>query len=86
MLVLGHQAHSHDARHIFRQVDRAHRKFSPRQIEYLANIVRLYRGETPEFVAGEDDEHPGPDPDLKETLTSSSATARASARTPARRC
>ena len=34
-----------DARHIFRQVDRAHRKFSPRQIEYLANIVRLYRGE-----------------------------------------
>ena len=33
-----------DARHIFRQVDRAHRKFSPRQVEYIANIVRLYRG------------------------------------------
>ncbi len=57
-----------DARHVFRQVDRAHRKFSPRQIEFLANIVRLYRGEKPEFVASEDDEHPGPDPDLKESL------------------
>ena len=57
-----------DARHIFRQVDRAHRKFSPRQIEYLANIVRLYRGEEPEFVAGEDDEYPGPDPNLKATI------------------
>ena len=34
-----------DARHIFRQVDRAHREFTPQQIEYLANIVRLYRGE-----------------------------------------
>ena len=57
-----------DARHIFRQMDRAHRKFSPKQIEYIANIVRLYRGEKPEFVAGEDDEYPGPDPDLKETF------------------
>lgn len=57
-----------DARHVFRQVDRAHRKFSPRQIEFLANIVRLYRSEQPEFVAGEDEEHPGPDPDLKETF------------------
>jgi len=34
-----------DARHIFRQVDRAHREFTPEQIEYLGNIVRLYRGE-----------------------------------------
>jgi type I restriction enzyme M protein len=57
-----------DARHIFRQMDRAHRKFSPKQIEYIANIVRLYRSEKPEFVAGEDDEYPGPDPDLKETF------------------
>jgi type I restriction enzyme M protein len=57
-----------DARHVFRQTDRAHRKFSPKQIEYIANIVRLYRGEKPEFVAGEDDEHPGPDPDLNETF------------------
>ncbi|MFH1933622.1 MAG: class I SAM-dependent DNA methyltransferase [Pseudomonadota bacterium] len=34
-----------DARHIFRQIDRAHRDFTPQQIEFLANIVRLYRGE-----------------------------------------
>ena len=34
-----------DARHIFRQIDRAHREFTPEQIEFLANIVRLYRGE-----------------------------------------
>ena len=37
-----------DARNIFRQVDRAHREFTPQQIEYLANIVRLYRKEQPE--------------------------------------
>lgn len=37
-----------DARHIFRQIDRAHRDFTPQQIEFLANIVRLYRGERPE--------------------------------------
>jgi type I restriction enzyme M protein len=33
-----------DARHIFRQIDRAHRDFTPSQIEFLANIVRLWRG------------------------------------------
>jgi type I restriction enzyme M protein len=33
-----------DARRIFRQVDRAHRDFTPSQIEFLANIVRLWRG------------------------------------------
>ncbi len=37
-----------DARHHYRQVDRAHREFTPQQIEFLANIVRLYRGEQPE--------------------------------------
>lgn len=37
-----------DARHIFRQVDRAHREFTDAQIEYLANIVRLHRGESVE--------------------------------------
>ncbi len=57
-----------DARHTFRQVDRAHRKFSPKQIEYLANIVRLYRGEKPEFLAGEDEEVPGEEPNLKTTF------------------
>lgn len=34
-----------DARHIFTQIDRAHRGFKPEQIEFLANIARLYRGE-----------------------------------------
>jgi type I restriction enzyme M protein len=34
-----------DARHIYNQIDRAHREFTPEQIEYLGNIVRLYRGE-----------------------------------------
>ena len=37
-----------DARKIFNQIDRAHRDFLPEQIEYLANIARLYRGEKPE--------------------------------------
>jgi type I restriction enzyme M protein len=54
-----------NARDTFRQVDRAHRKFSPKQVEFFANIVRLYRGEQPEFLAEDDDEFPGEDPDLK---------------------
>jgi len=41
-----------DARHIFRQIDRAHRDFTPEQIEFLANIVRLYRGEKTENQHG----------------------------------
>jgi type I restriction enzyme M protein len=41
-----------DARHIYRQIDRAHRDFVPEQIELLANIVRLYREEDVETVAG----------------------------------
>ncbi len=41
-----------DARPIFRQVDRAHREFTDEQNEFLANIVRLYRGEQPETVGG----------------------------------
>jgi type I restriction enzyme M protein len=41
-----------DARHIYRQIDRAHRDFTPEQIEFLANIVRLYRGEKPENQHG----------------------------------
>ena len=32
-----------DARHIYRQIDRAHRDFTEAQLEFLANIVRLYR-------------------------------------------
>ena len=41
-----------DARHIYNQIDRAHRDFTPAQTEYLANIVRLYRVEEPEFIHG----------------------------------
>jgi type I restriction enzyme M protein len=41
-----------DARAIFRQLTRAVRDFTDEQIEYLANIVRLYRGEKPELMAG----------------------------------
>ena len=41
-----------DARHIFTQVDRAHREFVPAQIEFIANIVRLYRGREPETASG----------------------------------
>ncbi len=40
-----------DARHIYHQIDRAHREFTDAQIEYIANIVRLYRGEETENVA-----------------------------------
>lgn len=43
-----------DARHIFRQIDRAHRDFTAEQIEFLANIVRLYRGEDVQSVDGSD--------------------------------
>ena len=41
-----------DARHIYRQIDRAHRDWSPAQIGFIANIVRLYRGEAPDFTQG----------------------------------
>lgn len=41
-----------DARQHFRQVTRAIREFMPEQLEFLANVVRLYRGETPEFDEG----------------------------------
>ncbi len=41
-----------DARSIFRQIDRAHREWTPDQIEFIANIVRLYRGEDVETEAG----------------------------------
>ena len=41
-----------DARHIFRQIDRAHRDFLPEQVEFLANVVRLYRGDDVETIDG----------------------------------
>lgn len=40
-----------DARNIFTQVDRAHRKFSEEQIKNLAIITRLYNGDTESFRA-----------------------------------
>jgi type I restriction enzyme M protein len=41
-----------DARHTFRQIDRAHRDWTPEQVEFLFNIARLYRGEDVETEAG----------------------------------
>jgi len=41
-----------DARHIYRQVDRAHREWTPAQIGFLANIVRLYRGQSLDGTQG----------------------------------
>jgi type I restriction enzyme M protein len=41
-----------DARHIYRQIDRAHREWTPWQVGFIANVVRLYRGEAPDFTLG----------------------------------
>ena len=41
-----------DARHIYRQMDRAHRDWTHAQIGFLANVVRLYRGEELDFTLG----------------------------------
>jgi type I restriction enzyme M protein len=41
-----------DARQSYHQVDRAHREFTPAQIEFIANIVRLYRGEPVDTANG----------------------------------
>jgi type I restriction enzyme M protein len=41
-----------DARHMYRQIDRAHRDWTPEQVEFLANIARLYRGEEAEHLHG----------------------------------
>jgi len=44
-----------DARHLYRQIDRAHRDWTEAQVSFLANIVRLYRGEVPDFTLGADE-------------------------------
>lgn len=44
-----------DARHIYRQIDRAHRDWSPDQISFIANVVRLYRGDELDFTHGSDE-------------------------------
>ena len=41
-----------DARHIYRQVDRAHRDWTAAQIGFIANLVRLYRGEAVDLKEG----------------------------------
>jgi type I restriction enzyme M protein len=43
-----------DARHIYRQVDRAHRNWTDAQIGFIANLVRLYRGEAVDTTFGGD--------------------------------
>jgi len=44
-----------DARRIYRQIDRAHREWTPAQIGFLGNVVRLYRGEELDFAIGGDE-------------------------------
>src|SRR5690606_17234233 len=39
-----------DARNTFYQIDRAHREWKEEQIQNLAAIVRLYRGETDRYL------------------------------------
>jgi type I restriction enzyme M protein len=39
-----------DARNIFTQIDRAHRKFSEEQVQNIALISRLHRGEREKFI------------------------------------
>ena len=44
-----------DARRIYQQVDRVHRCWTPAQTSFIANVVRVYRGEDADFThdAGE---------------------------------
>jgi type I restriction enzyme M protein len=44
-----------DARHIYRQIDRAHRDWTEEQVGFLANLVRLYRGEELDLLLGGDE-------------------------------
>ena len=44
-----------DARHIYRQIDRAHREWTAAQTGFIANLVRLYRGEDLDFTFGGDE-------------------------------
>ena len=46
-----------DARHIYRQVDRAHREWTEAQIGFIANVVRLYRDEDVDLTMGGDEAH-----------------------------
>jgi type I restriction enzyme M protein len=44
-----------DARHIYRQIDRAHRGWTEAQVSFIANVARLYRSEEPDFTLGDDE-------------------------------
>ncbi|MBW8076994.1 MAG: N-6 DNA methylase [Gallionella sp.] len=44
-----------DARHIYRQIDRAHRDWTAAQIGFISNLVRLYRGEALDLTVGGDE-------------------------------
>jgi type I restriction enzyme M protein len=44
-----------DARNIYTDIDRSHREFTSVQIEFISNIVRLYRGEKTEKECGSDE-------------------------------
>lgn len=44
-----------DARNIYRQIDRAHRDWTEPQAGFLANLVRLYRGEELDLTFGGDE-------------------------------
>ncbi|MGB5079424.1 MAG: class I SAM-dependent DNA methyltransferase [Burkholderiales bacterium] len=44
-----------DARHVYRQIDRAHRDWTEAQVSFLANLVRLYRREGPDFTLAGDE-------------------------------
>jgi type I restriction enzyme M protein len=44
-----------EARHIYRQIDRAHRDWTEAQVGFLANVVRLYRGEPIDLTLGGDE-------------------------------
>jgi type I restriction enzyme M protein len=41
-----------DLRHVYRQIDRAHRDWTEAQIGFVANVVRLYRGEDLDLAYG----------------------------------
>jgi type I restriction enzyme M protein len=52
-------------REIYHQVDRAHREFTESHIEYVANIVKLYRGDAPTFEFCDEEKFKEQFPDLK---------------------
>ena len=54
-----------DVREIYKQIDRAHREFTESHIEYIANIVKLYRGDEATFEFCDKEEFLKDFPDLK---------------------